>query len=151
MQFDATQVNTDPDTVPKAWYPVMITFVDERENSKGTGRLIELDVTILGGEYANRKAKTWISYVHSNAQAQEIGQKALAKICQALNIPQLTDENLLLNKKLEAMVGPDGSYNDVFDWRASEQMDFTDMETEFSGTSQPDPAPASENPNPWQK
>lgn len=151
MQFDASTVDTTPDTVPLDWYPVVITEADERQNSKGTGRLIELAVTIINGQYANRKAREWISYKHDNSAAQEIGQKKLAKICKALNIPQLTDESLLIGGKLEARLGPDESYNGIFDYRAAEQVDaFAGMQSDIdqAGITEASTVTAA---NPWEK
>ena len=153
MQFDATTIDTEDNfDIPEGWYDTMITFVSEGENKNMTGRLIELHLTIVNGPLQGRNVRTWISYVHTNATAQEMGQKALAKICQALGIPQLTDEHMLLNKKICTKIRPPkagSDFNEVKDYRACDKMDFSDLESDIgAGSAENVVTPA---PNPWQK
>lgn len=149
MQFDATTVDLTSNSFKKDWYECFIAETDERENSKGTGRLLEIQFQVRNGPCAGRSAKIWISYVHDNPTAQEIGSKALAKICQAVNIPNLTQEQALVGKVLSVQLAPDGEYITALDYRASanvaDSLSFDNLESDnLDGMA----TPASENPAP---
>lgn len=133
FNFEATGVDTSDDfpSMPLDWYPVIITEVEDSPNAKATGRYLIVKVAVTGsGKFAGTTMRTWINYQNSGEKCQELGIKALAKLCQSVGIGTLTDTDHLINKTLDAKIGPqkDSSYDEIKDWRQSEQMGFGDLE-----------------------
>lgn len=145
FNFQAEGVDTSDDfpAMPLDWYPVIITEVEDSPNAKANGRYLIVKVAITGnGQFAGATMRTWINYEHANDKCQELGIKALAKICQSVGIGQLTDTDHLINKTLDAKIGPqkDSTYNEIKDWRQSEQLGFSDMEDPGLGSKIQPPA-----------
>lgn len=153
--FDPNGIDTSTPQITKDWYPCVITGAEESATKANTGSYVLVIVTIMSGAFSGWNSRDYINYRNPNPTAQEMGQKSLAKICNALGLPQLTDEQILIGQKLDCLIGPekDSDFSKIFDYRAAEnaatdQGDFKDLESDFAGNTQaPAPTPA---PNPWQ-
>lgn len=113
--FDSRSVDTSDKyaDLPRAWYRCIIDEVEEKENSKGTGRMLVITFQILNGPFEGRKIWHNINYEHNNSEAQEIGQRQLGQLMEACEIGVLKTAN-----------GSDFA-DKVLDVRASQKEDNT--------------------------
>ncbi len=104
--FDATHVDpsVDFEHVPAGRYTAEITDSDMRDNSKGTGEYLWLELTILDGPYAGRKLWTQLNLVNPSSQAVEIAQRELSAICHATGKLRVQDSIELHNIPMEINV-----------------------------------------------
>lgn len=126
LNFDARQV--DPaqafDPVPAGWYTVQITASETKPTSKNNGSYLQLEMTILDGQYKGRKLFDRLNLNNENPVAVEIAYRTLSAICHATNVIQVRDSSELHNRPMEAKVSvrpADGNYdasNDVKGYRA---------------------------------
>ncbi len=109
-----SQVGLDPEVpeagegfevLPAGEYTCVITADDVRDNKKGTGKLIELDLKITAGQYTGVNLKDYISLTNPNADAARIGQGQLKKICNLCGVSYPpTDTSKLWGKPLNIRV-----------------------------------------------
>ena len=98
----------DRTPLPDGKYNVEITDSDYRDNSTKSGSYVMVEFRVIDGEFADRKV--WANYniVHTNEQAQEIGQQQFAKLCLAtLGKPSCDDTDDLIGRQLAVGVGLD--------------------------------------------
>lgn len=83
LNFNASQVkpNVALDAIPSGIYPVMITSSVEKPTKNGAGSYIELEMTIQGGDFANRKVFDRLNIKNQNQQAVDIAYSTLSAIC----------------------------------------------------------------------
>ena len=84
--FDSTQVDTGPDSfdpIPPGDYKVQIVQSEMRPTKNGNGQYLWLELDVIDGQHQGRKLWDRVNLVNPNPQAQQIGEKILAQICQA--------------------------------------------------------------------
>lgn len=106
LNFDASGVdpNTRPDPVPTNWYPVMITASEQKPTKAGTGSYLQMELTVQGGEFANRKAYVRLNVDNPNPQAVEIAYGELSAICHSVGMLQVQDSSQLHGKPFQAHI-----------------------------------------------
>lgn len=105
---DLTKNDFDRKPLPDGEYMVDIQNSDYRDNQTGTGSYVMVEFQVIDGEHAGRKL--WANYniIHTNEQAQEIGQQQFAKLCLAtLGKPSCSDTDDLIGRQLIVGVGLD--------------------------------------------
>lgn len=100
INFNAADVAPSEamEALPAAWYPVAITDGEVKVNDGGNGRRLAITWTVLEGQYKGRKVFDGFNFIHSNPQAQEIGQRDLSAICHATGVLNISDISQLFNK-----------------------------------------------------
>lgn len=100
--------------LPKGEYEAVISKAEMTPTKAGDGEYIDMEFTVIGGEFENRKLWEKLNVINPNPKAVEIANKALATICRKLNIEQLTNLTQLLNKPIKLIVGIklDNQYGD---------------------------------------
>ena len=85
LDFDTTDLPKDDfSTLPKGWYPVQITSANIVPTKAGTGKILKLELSVIGGEYAGRKIFDGINISNPNDKAQEIGRKQLGSLLESI-------------------------------------------------------------------
>lgn len=129
INFDATTVapNASFDPLPAGWYNANITSSEMKPTKDGSGAYIQLELTILDGQYANRKVFDRLNVQNKSQVAQEIAYATLSSICHATGVIQVQDTSQLhgipMEVKLSVRAASDGyeAANDVKGYRASSQ------------------------------
>lgn len=129
INFDATTVapNASFDPLPAGWYNANITGSEMKPTKDGSGAYIQLELTILDGQYANRKVFDRLNVQNNSKVAQEIAYATLSSICHATGVIQVQDTSQLhgipMEVKLSVRPASDGyeAANDVKGYRASSQ------------------------------
>lgn len=100
--FDASQHEEmrSYELLPEGKYLAMITESDMKDNSKGTGQLLVLVVTIIEGEHQGRKLWANLNLRHSNVDTVRLAQIELAAICKAVGVMTPKDSNDLHDRPM---------------------------------------------------
>lgn len=72
------------DPLPAGWYPVIISDSEEKPTRAGTGSYLQLELTVIEGEYEGRRVWDRLNLKNPNQTAVEIAQRALSAICRAV-------------------------------------------------------------------
>lgn len=72
------------DPIPAGWYPVVITDSEMKPTKKGDGQYLQLELTVLEGDYQGRKLWDRLNLENPNQTAVDIAQRALSSICHAV-------------------------------------------------------------------
>ena len=93
LNFDATQVDpsTGYDPLPPGKYLVEITDSEMKATKAGNGEMLQLEYTVLDGEFKNRKIWDRLCLRHPNHTAVEIAEANLSAICHAVGVMKLDD------------------------------------------------------------
>ena len=93
LNFDATQVapSTGYDPLPPGKYLVEITDSEMKATKAGNGEMLQLEYTVLDGEFRNRKIWDRLCLRHPNQTAVEIAEANLSAICHAVGVMKLDD------------------------------------------------------------
>lgn len=104
LNFDANTVdpNQSFDPVPPGWYLVQVTDSEMKPTANGAGAYLQLEMTILDGEFKGRKVFDRLNLQNQNTTAVEIAYKTLSAICHATNIIQVQDSVQLHGIPMEA-------------------------------------------------
>ena len=129
INFDATTVepNASFDPLPAGWYNANITNSEMKPTKDGSGAYIQLELTILDGEYANRKVFDLLNVQNNSKVAQEIAYATLSSICHATGVIQVQDTSQLhgipMEVKLSVRAATENyeASNAVKGYRASSQ------------------------------
>jgi hypothetical protein len=115
--FDpATEEGNKWDLIPPGEYVAEIIEAKVAPPQSGDGYGLTLVWKILEGDYENRQIWQYLSYLHSNQQAQTIARKTLKDICVALGIDeQLQSAEPFLYKPARIRVGIKADKNAVYD------------------------------------
>lgn len=127
LNFDANTVDPNQayDPVPAGWYNVQVTDSEMKPTSNGAGAYLQLEMTVLDGEFKGRKLFDRLNLQNQNPVAVEIAYKTLSAICHATGVIQVQDSGQLHGIPMEAKVtvrAADGQYdasNEVKGYRAS--------------------------------
>jgi hypothetical protein len=109
-KFDATSHDTTQrdaaENVPDGIYRLEMDSSDVGPSSSGNGIILKGTVAVLEPE-DYKGARIFVNYnlEHSNAQAQEIGQKQFAALCRAVGVSEVDDSEQLHHKSFTATIG----------------------------------------------
>jgi hypothetical protein len=81
--------------LPDGEYEMMITKSDVKPTKAGTGHYLELEMQVVGGEHSGRRHWERLNVDNPNKQAEDIAKAALAALCMAVDVPDLTDTTQL--------------------------------------------------------
>lgn len=89
IQMDANvQESTGAFTVlPAGKYKACLVADELRDNSAGTGKILELKIQIMEGQFAGEMLTDYINITNPNPKAQSIGQGTLKRICNLCSVP----------------------------------------------------------------
>lgn len=116
LKFNAAEVPVQDsfDPIPNSWYNVTIDDSEMKPTKDGKGAYLELRLSVVDGDYANRKVFTRLNLENANQVAQEIAYKQLSTICHAIGVIQVEDSSELHGKPFQAKVvvkPPQGDYD----------------------------------------
>ena len=111
LNLDLTNVDTTQGgggwrTLPSGEYRIMIVNAETRPLKSGNGTALSLECQVMDGEHAGKTMFESLNVVHSNSTAQQIAQRVLATLLDAIGIPRngLTDTSQLCGKTVLAEV-----------------------------------------------
>lgn len=119
FDFDPSTVPADDrnfDPLPPGQYEAEIVASEVRDTKSGNGRLLALTWKIVRGPHEGRQIWQNLNIQHDNAQAQDIGQKQLRGVCDAIGVAAIRDSEDLHFKPAIITVGVqknDASRNEV--------------------------------------
>jgi hypothetical protein len=146
--FDANQVepNAGFDPVPANKYIAAITGSQMRPTKAGSGSYLELEFTILEGEFKGRKVWDRLCLNHPNAQAVKIARGNLSAICRAVGVMQPRDSvdlhhvPLCINVRCRKRTDTDEITNEIRGYAAK-----------AAANGQPQQATPTSNTPPWRR
>lgn len=91
------------DPVPSGWYPAQV--IESVLETKENGTRLNLTWEIMDGEHAKRRIwqREWAA--HNSTSAQEIGQRMIRTIGQAMGLARVDSSEILCFKPVEIRVG----------------------------------------------
>lgn len=100
--FNANEVDPaqDFEAVPAGRYEAMITESQMKDTSAGTGKYLQLDMQILGGEYEGRMLFARLNLQNPSEKAVQIARGQLSAICRAVGVLTPKDSTQLHNLPL---------------------------------------------------
>lgn len=99
FNFNASSV--DPmearsyEPLPNGDYDMIITKSDVKPTKAGTGHYLELEMQVLGGEHSGRRHWERLNVDNPNKQAEDIAKAALAALCFAVGVEDMTETEQL--------------------------------------------------------
>lgn len=96
--FDPGSVPADDrnfDTIPAGTYQAQIVESSVVDTKKAGGKMLKLTWEVVSGPYERRKFFGQINIVNQSAEAQRIGQRELADICEATGSGAISDSEQL--------------------------------------------------------
>jgi len=115
LNFNAATVapTSSPDPIPAGWYNVKITKSQMKPTKAGNASYLELVISVVDGDFANRTLFDRLNLNNPNSQAVEIAYGTLSAICHATGVIQLQDTTQLHGIVMRAKVKinpPSGKY-----------------------------------------
>lgn len=106
LGFDAEKVkpNEGFDVIPAGEYDVVIVGSKVEPTKNKDGKLVNLEMQILTGEYQNRKLFDRLNLWNKSEKAVQIARGTLSAICRAVNVLTPKDTSELHNKPLKVKV-----------------------------------------------
>ena len=99
--FNAAEVApTSFDVLPSGEYDVCIVGSEMKSTKNGAGKMLNLELQILSGEYQNRKLFDNLNLDNPSTKAVEIARGTLSAICRAVGVLTPRDSAELHNKPL---------------------------------------------------
>lgn len=101
--FNAAEVPPQDsfEPLPAGWYPVIITESEFKPTKNNAGSYLQLTMTVIEGEYENRKIFDRLNLDNPNQTAVEIAQRALSAICHAVGVLTPSDSTELHDRPFE--------------------------------------------------
>ena len=146
--FNANDVDPNPgfDPLPAGKYLVAITSSEMKPTKAGDGSYLQLEFTVLEGEYRDRKVWDRLCLNHPSAQAVKIARGNLSSLCRAVGVMQPRDSVELHNLPL------------VITLKLKKRDDTGELTNEVKGyarkdsaAGQPQQAPQTSNTPPWKR
>lgn len=101
MDFSNDAPLTEFGALPDGEYTAMITAVEQRDTKAGDGSYLNLELTVLEGEFAGRKVWDVLNLWNQSAKAVEIARRTMRSITEAIGTsPKVTDTDELIDKPL---------------------------------------------------
>lgn len=93
FQFDASNVPPAApiEAFPAGWYTATITDGEIKPTADGSGQRMNLEFTVMDGDFKGRKVFDGLNIVNSSTQAQEIAHQQLSAICHATSVIRFND------------------------------------------------------------
>ncbi len=147
INFNAQQVKPQDsfEPIPANWYNVMIDESEIKPTNAADGHYLEMRMTVMDGEYANRKLFGRFNIDNKNQTAVDIAYAQLSSICHAVGVLQVDDTNLLHGKPFQVKVTvrpPQGAYDASNELKAFKACDGNVSSSAASTGGQPKEAPA---------
>ena len=153
LNFDASQV--DPaqpiEAIPSDKYNVEITKSELKPTKTGNGSYLELEFTVLDGEYRGRKVWDRLCLNHPTPKTVEIARANLSAICHAVGVMKPRDSAelhrlpLSINVKLRKDEGTGNIYNEIKGYAKRESLIPASPQTQVypqaTATPKPDSSP----------
>lgn len=99
FNFNAAAVEPIPsrsfDPLPKGDYEMIIVKSDVKPTLAGSGHYMELEMHVIGGQHSGRRIWERLNIDNPNKTAQDIAQAALASLCHAVNVQDMTETEQL--------------------------------------------------------
>jgi hypothetical protein len=92
---------TSFDPLPAGWYSVVITNSEMKPTKDKKGQYLELELTVIDGEYKNRLAWDRLNLDNPNSTTVEIAQRALSSICHATGVMAPNDSSDLHDRPFQ--------------------------------------------------
>ena len=146
-----TEQKGDFTDLPTGIYRLECEAQSYGDNSKGTGKVLGLTLTVLEPEeFAGRKVFENFNLVHENEKAQEIAREDVSKMCRAVeHFTALDDPEDLVFKPFMAKLGwsksKNKAYEPKFGVRNYFYPDTGELPTPAIDAVQPAAAPANDN------
>lgn len=90
--------------LPAGRYFLKATNIDEKENSSGTGEILNVEYTVTRGEFKGRKVWHVFNITHKNEQAQRIGRQQINSWSRACGKPNARSTDQLEDIEFEAKI-----------------------------------------------
>lgn len=121
MKFTVTPDDLNPSAddgfslIPKGRYRAIVSKATEKETNSGTGRYVELEITIQGPTHEGRKVWDRLNLENPNPKAVAIARKAMTALCLAVGLPSGFDEpSDLCDKMFEVNIAIEKSKDAAF-------------------------------------
>lgn len=146
LDFNAHDVEptTAPDPLPAGKYLAAITASEMKPTKAGNGTYLQLEFTVLEGQYKGRKTWDRLCISHPNDLTQRIARGNLSAICRAVGVMQPRDSVELHNLPLVITV------------KCKKRADTGEVANEIGGyakresaVGQPQQAPVQDQTPPW--
>ena len=97
LNFDASQVDPSQpfEAIPSDKYVVEITHSELKPTKAGNGSYLEIEYTVLEGEYQGRKVWDRLCLNHPTQKTVDIARANLSAICHAVNVLRPRESNEL--------------------------------------------------------
>ncbi|MBX5010858.1 DUF669 domain-containing protein [Rhizobium lentis] len=108
QRFNAQDHDTEQrgSNLPNGIYVLEVSTSEVKPTAKGNGTILKLTYDVVEpAEFKGRKIFANINLENANAQAQEIGQRDLAKLCRAVGLDEVIDSDELHFISFTAKVG----------------------------------------------
>ena len=130
INFDASQVDPSQpiEAIPSDKYNVEITKSELKPTKNGNGSYLELEFTVLEGEYRGRKVWERLCLNHPTQKTVEIARANLSAICHAVGIMKPRDSTELhripitINVKLRKDDSTGNIYNEIKGYSKRESL-----------------------------
>ena len=101
--FDANTVEPTSsfDPLPAGKYMAAVTGTEMKPTKQGDGSYLEIEFTILEGQFKDRKVWDRLCLNHPNAQTVKIARGNLSALCRAVGVMQPGDVLLLENSRFD--------------------------------------------------
>ena len=99
---EAPKNNFDP--LPAGWYPVEVENSELKATDSGLGKYINIQFSVIGEHYANRKLFAKINIVNPSTKCVEFGRRELGALGRAVGLLAIGDSAELIGCKLEVRV-----------------------------------------------
>ncbi len=153
LNFDASQVDPSSgfDTLPPGKYLVEITDSEMKPTKAGNGEMLQLELTVIEGEFKNRKIWDRLCLRHPNADTVKIANANLSAICHAVDVLRPGDSVELHHIPLVVSVKckTDDSTGEIY----NEVKSYAKHESQFrqAAYSSVTSAPSNNNIPPWKR
>lgn len=134
------------DPLPAGKYLAAITGSEMKATKKGDGSFLELEFTILDGEFRGRKVWDRLCINHPKDVTQKIARGNLSAICRAIGVMQPRDSVELHN--LPLLISVKCKRRDDTSEFANEVKGY---EAKSAAAGQPQQAPANDVTPPWKR
>ena len=113
--FDTHSVEPQQDftALPPGKYPVIVEKAEVKPTKAQTGHYLEITMSVLDGQFKNRKLWDRINIQNPSTQCVEIGLRSLAALGQALGLTSVQSTDQLLNGVCIAHVKVKDEQNEV--------------------------------------
>ncbi|QDU33033.1 hypothetical protein KS4_10740 [Poriferisphaera corsica] len=104
--FNASEVEPNHvfEAIPAGKYIAAITSSEMKPTKRGDGSYLELELTVIEGEYQNRKVWDRLCINHPNELTQKIARGNLSAICRAVSVLEPKDSVELHNLPMQITV-----------------------------------------------